>query len=201
MKLAEILKEQGLTDEQISKITSSMKENKIYETSLENADDTYSKLKDKKEDLEGQLNTANTTIADLKKNNTDNETLQNTIKEHESTIDTLKKEAGDKSFSYALKDALKSAGCIDSKALEVYLSKEHLKLDGEKIFGLDEQLKDLKESKKYLFEGEAEPKGTGGLGGFKKKTPPATEEHTIGKKLGEQANKLQNAYVENNPYF
>lgn len=201
MKLAEILKTQGFTDEQISKIQVSMKENKVYETTLENAEERYSKLKTKKEDLEGQLNTANTTIEDLKKNNSDNEELQNTIKTHEATIETLQKEASDKSFSYALRDALKQAGCIDSEALEVFLKKENLKLDGEKIFGLDEQLNSLKESKKYLFEVE-ETKGTGGLGGFRKlphQTPG--EEPTIGKKLGEQAKKIQEAYSEENPYF
>ncbi len=36
MKLLEILKAQGLTDEQIKAIQTSMKENKVYETSLEN---------------------------------------------------------------------------------------------------------------------------------------------------------------------
>lgn len=201
MKLAEILKAQGFTDEQISKIQASMKENKVYETTLENAEERYSKLKTKKEELEGQLNTANSTIEDLKKNNSDNETLQKTIKEHEDTIETLKKESENKSFTYALRNALKEAGCIDSEALEVFLKKENLKLDGEKIFGLDEQLNSLKESKKYLFEVE-ETKGTGGLGGFRKPPHPTPgEEPTIGKKLGEQAKKIQEAYTEENPYF
>ena len=39
MKLLEILKAQGLTDDQINAIQTSMKENKVYETSLENADE------------------------------------------------------------------------------------------------------------------------------------------------------------------
>ena len=51
MKLVDILKAQELTDEQISKIQASMKENKIYETSLENADERYNKLKTQKDNL------------------------------------------------------------------------------------------------------------------------------------------------------
>ena len=89
MKLIDILKAQGVTDEQINKITASMKENKVYETSLENADERYSKMKAKKEDFEEQLKTENNKKTDLKKNNADNETLQNTIKTHEATIATL----------------------------------------------------------------------------------------------------------------
>ena len=41
----EILKAQGVTDEQIKAIQTSMKENRVYETSLENADERYNKLK------------------------------------------------------------------------------------------------------------------------------------------------------------
>ena len=49
MKLMEILKAQGLSDEQINKITASMKENKVYETSLENIDEriVYTKNENK----------------------------------------------------------------------------------------------------------------------------------------------------------
>lgn len=145
MKLSEILKAQGLTDEQINKIQASMKENKVYETTLEKADERYTKLKGQKEDLEGQLKTANDTIADLKKNNADNETLQNTIKDHEATIATLKKEAETKDFNYALDAVLKDNKCKNSKALKALLNMEGIKLNEGKFEGLEEQLKTLKE--------------------------------------------------------
>lgn len=165
MKLIEILKAEGLVDEKINNITSAMKKNKLYETSLENADERYFKLKSKNEELETQLKTSNVTVETLKKSNKDNETLQQTISEYETTIEKLKKEADEKDFSYSLRDELKEAGCIDSKALEAYLTKENLKLEGGKIVGLEEQLSSLKESKKYLFEDIA-PQNTGGIGNF-----------------------------------
>lgn len=171
MKLLEILKAQGLTDEQIKVIQTSMKENKVYETSLENADERYSKMKAKKEDFEEQLKTANTTIEDLKKNNKDNETLQNTIKEHETTIENLKKEAETKDFNYALDSALKESKCKNTKALKALLNIEGIKLQEGKLEGLEEQLNTLKESDSYLFEIESNPgsKGfnPGGDPGFK----------------------------------
>lgn len=163
MKLVDILKAQDLADEQISKIQASMKENKIYETSLENADERYNKLKTQKDDLKSQLDTANTTIEDLKKNNKDNETLQNTIKEHETTIENLKKEAEAKDFNYALDTALKESKCKNTKAIKALLDIEGIKLNEGKFEGLEEQLKTLKESDSYLFDtGEQQtPPGSG----------------------------------------
>ena len=73
-----------------------------YSTVVADSLKRYNKLKGQKEDLDEQLKTANTTIGELKKNNKDNEALQNTIKEHETTIETLKKEAAQKDFNYAI---------------------------------------------------------------------------------------------------
>ena len=145
MKLVEILKSQGVTDEQISKITASMKENKVYETSLENAEEKYSKMKSKKEDLESQLKTSNDTIEDLKKNNKDNENLQKTIKEHEETIESLKKDSDAKIKNLTLDNAINSKlSKVDDKYKKLLQGqfdreKMSIKEDGT-IEGLEEQL-------------------------------------------------------------
>ena len=165
MDFKEILKKQGLTDEQISSIENEMKDNKVYTTSLENADARYTKLKGQKVDLEEQIKTANTTIADLKRNNKDNETLQNTIKEHEATIENLKKEAEKKDFNYALDTALKDAKCKNTKAIKALLNLEGIKLNDGKFEGLESQIEALKQSDGYLFEtGQPAPPSTGGPG-------------------------------------
>ncbi len=44
MKFEEILKAQGLTDEQIKAVMGVMKKEKIYTTTLENAEERYNKL-------------------------------------------------------------------------------------------------------------------------------------------------------------
>lgn len=199
MKLIDILKAQGVTDEQINKITASMKENKVYETSLENADERYSKMKAKKEDFEGQLKTANDTIADLKKNNADNETLQNTIKTHEATIATLQKEAETKDFNYALDTALKESKCKNTKAIKALLNMEGIKLNEGKFEGLEEQLKALKESDSYLFD--AEEKQPGGSGFNPDDKGGSDKNESIGTRLGKQAKESQNTFADNNPYF
>ena len=165
MNFNEILKTQNLTDEQINNITAKMKEEKIYTTSLENADERYTKLKGQKEDLDEQLKTANATIGELKKNNKDNETLQQTIKDHEATIETLKKEAAQKDFNYALDSALKDAKCKNTKALKALLNLDDVKLNEGKLEGLESQLTALKESDSYLFDtSNPTPPSTGGTG-------------------------------------
>lgn len=85
--------------------------------------------KEKYNDVSGQLKTANNTIKDLKKNNGDNETLQNTIKEHEKTIANLKADSAKREKEYAIKSALEKEGCTDSDYI-MFKAKETLeKLD------------------------------------------------------------------------
>jgi DNA repair exonuclease SbcCD ATPase subunit len=191
MKLIEILKTQGLTDEQINKITSSMRENKVYETSLENADEKYSELKTKKDDLEGQLTTATSTIEGLKKDNKGNETLQQTIKDHETTIETLKKDSEVKIKNLTLNNAIntKLAKVDDKykKLLETQFDREKLtiKEDGT-IEGLEEQYKTISETYTEWFEAET-PQNTGGLGNFNRNPGAGGATESLGERLAKQA--------------
>ncbi|WP_195264084.1 phage scaffolding protein [Clostridium sp. 1001275B_160808_H3] len=109
--------------------------------------------KDKYNDVSEQLKTANTTITDLKKNNSDNESLQKTIEDHENTIKSLKNESLKKAFDMALELELVKAQAKNTKALKAVLDLEKVKQKEDGSFdGLDEQLKSLKESDGYLFE-------------------------------------------------
>lgn len=154
MTLVELLKAQGLTDEQISAITGEMTKNKIYTTNEENIDIRYSKLKADRDDLKGKLDTADTTIANLKKNNADNETLQGTIRTHEETIATMKADYDNKIREVNIKNAIQSK-LTDTKypeLLETKFDKKKLTVseDGT-VLGIDEQLTAIKEQYKDLF--------------------------------------------------
>lgn len=165
MEFKEILKAQSLTDEQINNITAKMKEEKIYTTSLENADERYTKLKSQKADLDEQIKAANTTITELKKNNKNNEALQKAIQDHEATIENLKKESAQKDFNYALDSALKDNKCKNAKALKALLDLDNIKFNEGKLEGLEGQLTALKESDGYLFDtSNPAPGNTGGTG-------------------------------------
>lgn len=107
--------------------------------------------------VKGQLKTANDTIADLKKNNADNEDLQTKIKEHSETIKTMENN------HKAELSAIKKRGAIDSLLLKNKAKYSDLladKFDLEKITikddgtieGLEDQFKGIKESYKEMFE-------------------------------------------------
>lgn len=153
MNLKELLEKQGLSEEQINNIIQVMKDNKIYTTSLENVDERYQKLKSQKEDIEGELDTVNATIKDLKKNNADNEELQKTIKDHESTIETLKKDSAKREFDMALDLELVKSKCRNVKAIKALLDTDSIKRKEDGSFdGLNEQIEGYKKTDAYLFE-------------------------------------------------
>ena len=61
-----------------------------------------------------ELNTANQTIADLKKENEGNKDLQTKISNYETEISALKNAAANTKKEYALREQLKEAGVTDA---------------------------------------------------------------------------------------
>lgn len=144
-----------------------------------------------------ELKTANGTIATLKKENKDNEELQNTIKTHETTISNLQKEKADMKKTYALREALAKEGCSDPDYL-IYkqggLDKFTFDKDGSPI-GVKEIVEPMKVENAVLFpqnkkEQHYNPAG-GGAGGtnnpFLKDSFNLTEQGRIFKENPEQA--------------
>lgn len=91
MTFTEILKAQNLTDEQIVKISTEMKSNKIFIASEENLDVRYNKLKLESEQNEQELEKSKALINELQKGNKGNEELQAKVKGYETEIANLKK--------------------------------------------------------------------------------------------------------------
>lgn len=103
-----------------------------------------------------ELDTANTTISDLKKTNGDNEELQKTIKTHEETIKALKKQHADELAGMKIDSAINKL-LADNKAKYPELlagkfdrSKLQISEDGQ-VIGLNDQFKSVKESYKDMF--------------------------------------------------
>lgn len=194
--MEELLKKLGFSEEQISKVIGGMKENKIYTTTEEKLDERYSKLKEQKEALEEQVKNANDTIADLKKGNKDNEILQTKIGEYESKVTNYEKKISEMQFNHALEGALKGASVKNTKAVRALLNLENIKLDGENILGLSDQIDALKKSDAYLFEttivGGTPKDGKSSLGNnpWKKETFNLTEQGKIFKENPDEAKNL-----------
>lgn len=126
----------------------------------------YSQLQTDLDNTKTSLNTANTTIADLKKSNGDNATLQQKIAEYETekaNLETKHKETTEKLIKEsAIKDALYNEKAKHPELLlgKFDLSKILLDEKGEKVVsGIEDQMKSNKETYKDLF-GEVEPTNT-----------------------------------------
>lgn len=168
--IQEILKNNGLNEDQITNILNSMKESKVYTTKHENIDERYNKLKTQKTELETQIKERDTQLADLSKNNKDNESLLNQIKDlqalNKQTTADYENKINQIQFDYALDGALTNAKSKNNKALKALLDMNSIKYQEGKFEGLQEQIEALQKDASYLFDLNTAPANTGGLGSF-----------------------------------
>lgn len=146
----------GLTQEQIDKI---MAENG-KDIAAEQA--TRSKKAERSTAKDGELTKANETI----------QGLQETVKKFDGVNpEQLKKDLADLQKKYdadisqakldsALELALVQSKARNTKAVRALLKAETIKLDGDKLLGLDEQLTALKKDAAYLFEDDTKQETT-----------------------------------------
>jgi len=110
-------------------------------------------------DLQQQIKDRDTQLEELKK--VDAGALQETINELQETNKTQKSEHEERiakqQKEFAIELALRDAGALNSKAVKALLDTESIKLDGDTLLGLDDQLKTLQESDAYLFKQEEKP--------------------------------------------
>ncbi|OSA84099.1 scaffolding protein [Clostridium botulinum] len=147
--------------------------------------------KDKFNALNEQLKTANTTITDLKKSNKDNEDLQTKVTDYETKVKDYEKKIQDMQFNYALEGALKSANVRNTKAVKALLNLEGIKLDGESLIGLNEQIEEIRKSDSYLFTEEQKPQFSG--------VEPTDGSKTPSKSTKEMSYTELCKYLEENP--
>src|SRR5699024_8690860 len=113
------------------------------------------------------LKTANDTINTLQQENKDVDTLQTTINEYKDQITTLEAERADERKTYAVKEALQSAGVSDVEYMMFKLGEVEVDEEG-KVKDLDNKIKELQESNPTFFTATKDDDDTGNdnLGGF-----------------------------------
>lgn len=158
MTLQEILKSQGLSDEQVQAITGEMKQNKIFTAGEENLDIRYSKLKADHDNLAAQHTESTKLIEQFKAGAKDNEALQGKITNYESQIAQLRQQLKETQLDAAIKVALLGAKAMDVDYLTFKLKeKGELELDDQgNIKGIDDKLAGLKTQFPTQFESAAE---------------------------------------------
>ena len=136
MTIQEILKNSGLSDEQIKTVLDSMKENKIFTSSEENLDIRYNKLKGEHDNMTNQYKEAQTLIEELKKSSKGNESLQTKVAEYESKINELSNQLKEEKLASAIK-----VGLLSEKATDIDYLTFKLKEAGELEMDEKEQIK------------------------------------------------------------
>ena len=146
MTLQEILKSQGLSDEQVDTIIGEMKQNKIYTTNEENLDIRYSKLKAEHDNLTAQYGESSKLIEQLKAGTKDSEALQAKIASYEQQNAALQAQLKQTQIDAAIQVALLSAKALDVDYLTFKLKeKGDIELDADgKIKGIDDRLAGLR---------------------------------------------------------
>ena len=154
MTLEEILKSQGLSDEQIANITGEMKQNKIFTSAEENLDIRYNKLKGDFDNLTAQHGESTKLIEQLKAGTKDSEKLQGQITSYETEIANLQEQLKSAQLDSEIKIALLEAKVSDVDYMTFKLKeKGELELgDDGHIKGIDDKIAGLKTQFPSQFE-------------------------------------------------
>ena len=137
----EFLKELGLEKEAVEQIMAE------HGKDVEGLKQQISTLETEKENLSGQLAEANQQMEDFKGMDIDG--IQRAAEEWKTKADVAKLQ-----FEYALNTALAGAKAREPKAVAALLDMDGLKLNGNEIVGLKDQLEKLKTEKDFLFEND-----------------------------------------------
>lgn len=143
------LEDLGLTKEQIDSVMSENGRDIEYEK------EKATSVQGEVDNLNTQLQEANTTITDLKKTNGDNEALQAKVTEYENTMATQKAQYEEKmkniTLDTAIEKALTKANAKHSDLLTGRIDKSKLVIKENNVEGLEEQIKALQVNYKDLF--------------------------------------------------
>lgn len=127
----------------------------------------FDAVNNEKKELKSQLDERDQQLSTLQKQAKGNEELQKEIEQlqekNKKASEEYQLNLEKQAFEFAIESALRDAKARNIKSVKANLNVEELKLAGDKIIGLDEQLAALKESDGYLFETENEsPPGLAG---------------------------------------
>ncbi|MDO4728443.1 MAG: phage scaffolding protein [Bacteroidota bacterium] len=120
----------------------------------------FDEVNNSKKQLEKDLNDRDTQLETLKNSSGDVETLKKTIEtlqaDNKETTEKYNAELANLKLNNAVETALLSANAVNVKAVKALLNMDSIKLDGETLLGINEQIESLKkaEDSKMLFKSE-----------------------------------------------
>ena len=159
--LKEILKKAGIEEVKVDGVISDIsKELPKYFIPK----DKYNEDAEAKKQLEKDIQDRDKQLEDLKKAAGSNEELKAQIEElqkaNREAAEHWQAKVAQMQLDFAIEKALAAAKAKNPKAVKALLDLEKVKLDGDKLLGLDDQLKEIQKSDPYLF-GESGKVGSG----------------------------------------
>lgn len=131
----------------------------------------FDEVNESKKLLEGQIKAKDKELKDLGKKFEGNEDLASelaTIKANSKKMeDDYKKQIADMQLNHSMEAVFNENKVKDAKLIKALLDMDKIKLDGDKLTGLDDQITALKESHDYLFNIEQPLKGLGSNPNFR----------------------------------
>jgi predicted nuclease with TOPRIM domain len=126
--------------------------------------DKYNEVAEAKKKLEADIDERDKQLEQLKNAAGNSEELKAQIEqlqaENQKAAEEWQAKMAQMQLDYAIERALTAAKAKNAKAVKALLDMEKVKLDGEQLLGLDDQLKAIKESDPYLF-GDSKKIGDG----------------------------------------
>jgi len=118
----------------------------------------FDQVNEEKKELKKMLDERNQELESFKAQVKDNEDLTKQIEElqskNEQTVQEYEQRLESQKFDFAVEQALSKSEAKNVKAVKALLDLESVKMDGDQLLGLEDQVKELKEKEPYLFGGE-----------------------------------------------
>lgn len=149
--------------------------------------DRFNQVNTEKNDYKQQLADRDKQLNDLQGKVKDNEALTKEIENLKNANSKAAAEYEEKlkqlQYDVAINNALKDSKAKDINLIKALLDKNKLKVNGEEVIGLKEQLEAIKKEKDYLFEKEVPGTGHFDTGGKGNQNPA---DFNIASELGKQ---------------
>lgn len=126
--------------------------------------DKFDETNNEKKGYKEQIDSLNKELGELKEKIKDDDEVTGKIEELKKEIENKEKEMESLRKNNAIKFEVLKANPKDVKDILPHIDNEMVKIQDCKVLGLEEQIKNLKENKPYLFKEEG-PVGTGGSKG------------------------------------
>jgi DNA repair exonuclease SbcCD ATPase subunit len=115
----------------------------------------FDEVNNEKKELKSLIGQRDSQISELQTKFKSNEDLSKELENYKSLNTKAEQEFQTKlqqvKFDYELQQALAKANVRNTKAAKALLELDKIKLEGDKLVGIEEQLKDLQEKEAYLF--------------------------------------------------